>query len=226
MKPLLIIRPEPGAAATLAAARSAGLEAYAEPLFEVRPRAWSAPDPASIDGLLIGSANALRHAGPQLSLYAGKPVYAVGAATMAAAEAAGLVRGSAGTGGLQEVLDALPPSPLRLLRLAGAVHVALRLPETVRMETAIVYHAAPVPLGPQAQRWLGEGETVALLHSAAAARHFAAEVARCGVEPARIAIAALGPRIAAAAGPGWAAVRSAVRPDDAALLALAREMCQ
>ena len=39
-------------------------------------------------------------------------------------------------------------------------------------------------------------------------------------------IAALAPRIAAAAGDGWGEVATAALPSDAALLALARQMCQ
>ena len=69
------------------------------------------------------------------------------------------------------------------------------------------------------------GEPVVLLHSAEAARHFAAEVDRLGLSRGRIALAAFAPRIAAAAGTGWAASRAARQPNDPALLALAREMC-
>jgi uroporphyrinogen-III synthase len=40
-----------------------------------------------------------------------------------------------------------------------------------------------------------------------------------------IGLAALAPRIADAAGDGWRDVRSAAQPSEAALLALARDMC-
>ncbi|MBS1240071.1 MAG: uroporphyrinogen-III synthase, partial [Proteobacteria bacterium] len=62
-------------------------------------------------------------------------------------------------------------------------------------------------------------------HSAEAARHFTAECDRLGLDRANIALAALGPRIAAAGGGGWREVRSAQSPREAALLALARDMC-
>jgi uroporphyrinogen-III synthase len=64
-----------------------------------------------------------------------------------------------------------------------------------------------------------------LLHSGAAARRLAAECDRQAIHRRDIALAALSPRIAEAAGPGWAALRSAAEPTEAALLALAREMC-
>jgi uroporphyrinogen-III synthase len=70
---------------------------------------------------------------------------------------------------------------------------------------------------------LREGGLV-LLHSGAAARHFAAECDRLGLRRGNIALAALGERIARAAGTGWAALRWAGEPRDAGLLALARDM--
>jgi uroporphyrinogen-III synthase len=55
-----------------------GLDAYAFPLFETQPRTWDAPAPDTFDALLLGSANVMRHGGPDLALYAGKPAYCVG----------------------------------------------------------------------------------------------------------------------------------------------------
>ena len=188
--PILTLRPEPGSSATIAAGHEAGLTIEACPLFEVRPLAWDPPSAESVDGLLLGSANALRHAGPGLDLFRGKPVHAVGEATARAAEAVGFTVATVGPGSLQPLVDELAPLPL-----PGAV----------------------------ASR-IGEGALV-LLHSAAAARHFAAECDRLGVPRSRVRLAALGPRIAAAAGEGWAEVRSATEPREPPLLALARDMC-
>ena len=53
MTPLIVIRPQPGCDASVAAARAFGLVAQGHPLFEVRPLEWDAPDPASFDALLI-----------------------------------------------------------------------------------------------------------------------------------------------------------------------------
>ena len=224
MTQVLIIRPEPGASATLAAARALGLDAVAQPLFEVRACAWDAPDPAAIDGLLLGSANAIRFAGPALTLYSGMPAHAVGALTLEAARAHWLVPGIAGEGGLQAVIDALPQTPTRLLRLAGAEHVALELPPHVTLETRVAYAAKHLPMPAECAELLVMGALV-LLHSAAAAHHFAGECDRLKVPRAAISIAALGPRIAAAAGHGWATCHAADMPNDPALLALAVKMC-
>ncbi|HEX7711778.1 MAG TPA: uroporphyrinogen-III synthase [Sphingomonadaceae bacterium] len=224
MRRIVAIRPEPGLSATLEAGRAAGLEIAGWPLFEYRPRDWQAPDPGQVDGLLVGSASAIRLAGPRLDRFRDKPVHAVGEATACAADRAGLRVETVGDAGLQKLLGRLATRPLRLLRLAGAEHVPLIAPEGIELETRIVYGLDMLPLPPQLADLLREGAVV-LLHSAAAARHFAAECDRRGVLRAPIALAALGPRISAAAGSGWAAVRAAQTPTEAALLALARDMC-
>ncbi len=201
---VLALRPEPGLAATLAVA-------------------WDCPDPAGIDGLLIGSANAILHGGPHLARLREKPVYAVGEATAAAARAAGFTVAMTGSGGLQGVLDAIA-APCHLLRIAGEEHVPLTPPPGVTFAEVIAYHSVALPLDP-ATRLLAAGEPLALLHSAATARHFAAECDRLGLARAAIALAALGPRIAAAAGEGWGAVHTAATPDEGALLQLAFDLC-
>ncbi len=220
--PIIAIRPEPGCTATVERGRKAGLAIEPWPLFEVRPLPWDAPQ-GRIDGLLLGSANAVRQAGPGLDPFHAVPAYAVGRATAAAAEAAGLRVAAVGRSDLQALLDTLRP-PLTLLRLAGEEHVPLRRPLGIVIETRIVYRNAPLPM-PEGLADSLRGGGLVLLHSAAAARHFAAECDRSGIPRAAIALAALGPRIAAAAGAGWRACRSAEEPRDAALLALAGDMC-
>lgn len=220
---ILAIRPEPGSAATIAAGREVGLAIEACPLFELRPLAWNPPAPDEIDALLLGSANAVRHGGATLALFAGKPAYVVGDATALAAEAAGFPVAAMGRGQLQPLVDTLPP-PLRLLRATGAEHVPIVPPPGVSIETRIAYDSSPLQVPGELAGGLAAGALV-LLHSAAAARHFAAECDRLGVARSAIHLAALGPRIAAAAGSGWAEVRSAPEPREPALLALARQMC-
>jgi uroporphyrinogen-III synthase len=223
--PLLILRPEPGNAATHAAATALGIAAVSAPLFTIQAVAWDAPGP--VDALLIGSANAIRHAGPALSAYAGMPTYTVGAATAQAAREAGLNVVAVGTGGLQPVLDGVTHT--RLLRLAGQERVALTPPPHVQMIERIAYAATPVPLPDGAARLMLThalpGIAVAL-HSAAAAAHLAGEMARLNLPRARLHLITLGPRISQAAGEGWAAIHTARTPDERSLLALAAQVCQ
>jgi uroporphyrinogen-III synthase len=220
---LLALRPEPGLAATLEKARAMGLAITPCALSEIRALDWDCPDLARYDGLLIGSANAILHGGASLAQFIDKPVYAVGGATAAAARAAGFTVAMTGSGGLQGVLDAIA-APCHLLRIAGEEHVPLTPPAGVSFDEVIAYRSVTLPLDPAAGL-LASGEALVLLHSAATAAHFAAECDRLGLARAKISLAALGPRIAAAAGEGWRAVHTAPRPDEATLLAMARDVC-
>jgi uroporphyrinogen-III synthase len=124
---------------------------------------------------------------------------------------------------LQSLVDGLAAS-LRLLRVTGAEHVPLATSDGIEVETRVAYESVALPLPETLAARLRSG-VLMLLHSAAAARHFAAECDRCGVPRNAIALAALAPRIADAAGEGWRELRSAAAPSEAALLALARDMC-
>lgn len=221
--PIVAIRPEPGCSATVEAGRALGLDIGGHPLFEVGTREWAVPRPDEIDALLIGSANAIRYGGAGLTAFRGKPVYAVGEATADAARAAGFAIAGVGRGGLQSVLDRVP-APQRLLRLAGEDHVPLVPPDGVTIDTRIAYASEPLPMPADLAQRLRDGAVV-LLHSAQAARYFASECERLGVPRGSVALAALGLRIAAAAGHGWRVCLSASEPTEAALLALADDLC-
>jgi uroporphyrinogen-III synthase len=223
-RPLVIIRPEPGLSATVGEAEKIGFSVVSAPLFKIESRQWNPPAPDRIDALLIGSANAIRYGGDALESYREKPVYAVGESTARAARDAGFDIAGIGGGHLQPVLDGLAGQPLRLLRITGEEHVALTVPVGIEVVTRVAYASVTQPM----RAWMAtalEGGSIALLHSAAAARHFASECDRLGVSRSCIALAALAPRVAEAAGEGWEAVAMASAPNDAALLALARDMC-
>ena len=63
---VLVLRPNPGDAATIARAEGMGFVAIAAPLFGIVPVAWT-PSDAPHDALMLTSANALRHAGDALA---------------------------------------------------------------------------------------------------------------------------------------------------------------
>lgn len=222
--PVVAIRPEPGLTATLDAAAEAGLAVMGEPLSQVLPVEWRVPDPKEFDGLLIGSANVFRHGGEALPLLRSLPVLAVGETTAEAARQAGFEIEVTGTGGLQSVLDALPPRERRLLRLSGEENVVLQPPGHADVREIAIYRIAPLPMSERLANTLGKGAIV-LLHSAGSARHLAEECDRLSIDRGAIRLAALGPRILSAAGEGWGEMRPSNEPNDAALLALVREMC-
>lgn len=224
MSRILAIRPEPGLAATIAAGRVEGLAIEGWPLFEIAPCAWEAPSPETIDALLLGSANALRHGGAALDAFKGKPVYAVGETTAQAARAAGYAVAEVGEGGLQNLLDSLAGQELRLLRLAGVERVPLAPPAGIGIVTCIVYESRALPMPAALEAAMRDGALV-LVHSAMAMRHLGEQCDARAIARENVAIAALSPRIATAAGEGWLRVSAAATPNEAALLALARDMC-
>ena len=130
-----------------------------------------------------------------------------------------------GEGGLQALLGSLQSGHQRLLRFTARERVEVIAPPGVSITEAVTYASEPRPMPLELVELLAGGAVV-LLHSGEAARHFAAECDARGIARRNIAVAALAPRIAAAAGGGWAAVETAAEPRDQALLALADQLCQ
>jgi uroporphyrinogen-III synthase len=222
MRPLLVLRPEPGAAATVARAQAAGFEAIAAPLFTTSPLAWDAPAAHAHDALMLTSANAVRHSGPGLDLYRSLPVYAVGEATASAAREAGF----------QDVrIGARDAAALVALMVRDGIHRPLHLagrdyrdvPTTLTIERRLVYAAEPVAALPGAAHIALERQAVALIHSPRAGALLARLLAEAGIDASHVPVAAIS--AAAAAGP-WRAVAIAAAPDDGALLAAAAGLCE
>ena len=218
MTALLVLRPEPGASATVERARQRGLTAVAVPLFEVRPVEWETPDSATFDAMLLTSANAVRFGREKLAQLRALPVHAVGAATADAAREAGFDVASIGDAGVDRMLGSLEQN-LRLLHLCGKDR---RTPRDARQAITplVVYRTNEIP----ADLSQAPG-SVAMIHSPSAGERFAALVDEAGIDRSSIAIAAISVEAAARAGEGWAAVGSAQSPNDDALLALTERLC-
>jgi uroporphyrinogen-III synthase len=211
---VLILRPEPGAAETAMRARALGLEPIVAPLFAIRPLAWTPPDPAGFDAVLLTSANAARHGGGGMTPFFALPCYAVGERTAEAARDAGFVdvrTGSSDAAALVALAERDGFSSM--LHLCGQDHIDLD-----RVSSIAVYAADPSgTLPPEPE------QAVVLLHSPRAAARFA-ELA--GARRDAFRIAAISTAAAAAAGPGWRSVAIAAAPRDQALLELAAKLCQ
>ena len=212
---MLVLRPEPGASATVDRARQLGLEALAAPLFEIEPVDWDAPEAGSFDGLLLTSANAVRQGGDKLRDLRGLKTYAVGTATAATAREAGFDVAALGNAGVSRLLASIEPD-LRLLHLCGECR---RSPEASRQSiTAIIVYRSKTIDRPKLPALVG---VIALIHSPRAGRRFG-ELVRARDQ---VSIAAISADAAAAVGDGWAAVETASEPSDDALLALAASLC-
>ncbi|MGF7148233.1 uroporphyrinogen-III synthase [Sphingomonas zeicaulis] len=216
---LLILRPQPGAAATAVRAEALGFGCIVAPLFSVAPVDWVAPDPAGFDAVMMTSASAARLGGVALAAFRALPLYAVGAATAAAALDAGFGDIRTGDRDAAALIErARDDGATRLLHLAGADHIALAAPGLTR----IIVYAAVERADPLAGVPI-EDDMIALLHSPRAAARLAA-VLPAGVR-ARLRIAAISAATARAAGEAWRAVAVADLPADAALLAAAAGLC-
>ena len=213
MSRLLVLRPEPGASATVERARQRGLDAVAIPLFKIEPIDWKLSDVEGFDGVLLTSANAVRCGGKQLEALRGLPAYAVGEATAEAAREAGFDIAATGDSGVDRLLYSIA-SDLKLLHLCGEER---RAPESPNQQITpiAVYRAVPVE-DPKIR-----DSGVALIHSPRAARRLAELMSDRG----HIAIAAISEAAADAAGNGWLSVEAADQPNDEALLALAERLC-
>lgn len=216
MRPVAIFRPEPGACRTEERAQQLGLATIRIPLFRVEPREWQIPD-GRFDGLLLTSANAVRHGGPNLAALTHLPVHAVGSATADAARQAGFTVATCGEGFVESLLASLPEG-LRLLH-PGGVH--RRNPERAHQEIipVAVYEAVAIPDPAGMERLAG---SVALVHSPRAGRRLAELVP----DPSKIAIAAISGAAAETCGEGWERIAIAASPDDDALLSLAARLCE
>jgi uroporphyrinogen-III synthase len=220
MRPVVVLRPEPGASETIERAREQGLEAISIPLFEIEQVEWEAPDPTAFDALLLTSANAIRHSGGRLKALRALPVHAVGAATAKAASDAGFTIASSGSAGVDELLDGLDPG-IRLLHLSGEDR---RTPVNARqaIEAIPVYRSRAIDPPPALDR---ATSSVVLVHSPRAGERFAGIIDRAGVSRRSVSIAAISSAVSEAVGSGWEMVVIADGPSDEALLALAARLC-
>jgi uroporphyrinogen-III synthase len=219
--PLIVTRPNPGGAATLARARALGLDARHLSLFAARPLAWIAPDPRDFDALLLTSAQAARLGGTGLARLSALPVHAVGAATAEAATAAGLRVTEVGTSDAQTLIDAMTSRGIaRILWLCGRD----RTDFDARGAAISALPSYAVDTVPPPAEWpaLVAAPAVLLAHSARAAERIAALAPGARAHLALVAISA---KAASAAGAGWGDIAVAERPDDAAMLALAHALC-
>lgn len=218
--PLIVTRPEPGNAATIGRAKAMGFDARAIPLFAARPLAWDVPAAEDFDALLLTSAFAVKLAGSDLSRLSSLQIYAVGAATAQAAEAAGLTVAMTGSGDAQSLLDAMALQKIRnILWLCGRDRSEFD-PRGAAIMPLPCYAVDPVP--PSAEWFdLIAGPAVLLAHSGRAAKRISDLV---GDARGHLTLVAISASVAAAAGDGWGGLAIPEQPDDAAMLAEARSL--
>ncbi len=215
---LLVLRPQPGADATVKRAEALGIEAVAMPLFVIEPVLWDVPDPGKYDALIITSANTLVHAGHGLEQLQGLPVLAVGPATASQAKAAGFKVCVIGDSGVAHLIGLAKKYGYReLLWLTGADHVEVAWPSAIQIDRVIVYCSVKITHPEGIAAVLGD-PVITALHSPRAAKYFAEICDGNGIDKHQQSLAALSPAVAKAAGAGWSNVVTAEHPNDASLL--------
>lgn len=222
MRQVLVLRPEPGASRTAAAARAMGLAPLVVPLFAVAPLEWSARSAHNFDAVMFTSANALAHGGPGILRYTALPTYAVGTATAEAAKRAGFVDVREGGSDAAALVERLAADGRgRVLHLGGLDRRDAEAAD-VTIERVAVYASRALPK-PEALAMALARSPVALAHSPRAAARLAQLAAP--EQRARVILAAISAAAASAARAGWQSIAVADRPDDAALLELAARLC-
>lgn len=222
MKPVIILRPEPGASESAARARRLGLLPRLCPLFEARPIGWEAPPREGFDALLMTSAQAARLGGAQLARYHGLPAYAVGSATARAMAEAGfqnIVHGDLDGSAIAARIAA--DGHRRLLHLGGTTVTPIGA-APLSIQRVPVY-----TIGEKAETGLHallEPGAVLLVHSPRAGSRLAALIDP--LQRRDLHIIAISPAALDACGRGWASGEAPDRPDDERMLALAVRLCE
>lgn len=222
---LLLTRPEADNEPLAGRLRAAGHRVSGAPMLEIDALGGGPIDDRPAAGILLGSANAVRHGAARLARRE-LPVWCVGEATAAAAAAAGFrdlrVGGGDGATLARFVIEQARPDDGPLLYPCGVE----RRPEPergllqagFRVEAVPVYEAREADGLPEAVAdALARGDIDAvLLYSPRSARRFADLAARM-LRPGLV-LAALSPAVAGALGDVHGRVVTAPRPDEAALL--------
>jgi uroporphyrinogen-III synthase len=97
--------------------------------------------------------------------------------------------------------------------------------EPQQISERVVYRSEALAIAPEQLAVLGK-PCVALAHAAGALSDLHALLTRHGLNKCQIRVAAMSPRIAQSANSGWESLTAAPTPSDAALLALAADLCR
>jgi len=229
---VLITRPRAEAEALAQFLRARGIESTIEPLLEIEPIATPAPSLDGVAALLFTSANGAR-AFAAVESRRDLPVYAIGARTAEVAREAGFANVESADGDVAAlaalVRRKVDPASGALLHGAGAAVkgdlAAMLAPDGFEVRRVTLYEAVPAKaLSSAVVAALRDGSLDAvLLFSDRSAVTFILLVRSAGVEEtcARLIAFCLSPSVAeAASAVRWRAVRTASRPEQAALLDL------
>jgi uroporphyrinogen-III synthase len=225
MARVLVMRPEPEAAATARRLEAAGHEAILAPLQRIAREPGRPPD-GPFDALAVTSAHALPDDRGWIDAHRAILLHAVGPRTAAAARAAGfraVEQGPGDAAGLAARLVAAVPRPARVLYLAGAVRrpdlEAALAAAGIGVRTHVAYRTEPAPDATSILvRALARAPDAALHYSPASARLYASLIAEAEIDAGLIHVCLSAAVAEALGGTARETARVAVRPDEDALL--------
>ncbi|MBB4631554.1 uroporphyrinogen-III synthase [Sphingosinicella soli] len=223
MTRVLITRPHPGAGETAARILALGHEPVVAPLFEITARQWAAPA-AMPDAVMFTSAAAPREGGPAMASFLALPCFCVGARTAAAARLAGFtdVRAPDVDDGGALLAAIAAAGKVSVLHLCGLEIAGYAPPPGLRLDRRVVYGAS-LHGWTDEERETARGADVALVYSPRGGEALAAAL---GAGRSNVRLAAISRNAASAAGDGWAARAVAARPEEDALFAAAKLLCE
>ncbi|MEJ0017965.1 MAG: uroporphyrinogen-III synthase [Acetobacteraceae bacterium] len=229
---VLITRPEPGASETAARVAALGYQPVVAPLMAIRMLRANLPPSARVQAVLVASGNAVA-ALPESHRHL--PLFAVGEATAARAQAAGFASVSSADGdaaALAALVAARCDRDAGPLLLAAGRGQGLELTDRLRAEgfgvvRRAVYAAVPAAELPEPAHaaFLAGRLAAALLFSAETARHCVRLLDSARLHEAVRSVDALAigrPAAVALEALPWRRIRVADRPDQDAMLALLR----
>lgn len=233
MKRILVTRPREEAEALAVRLGPLGFTPIVEPMIEVRFVDGAAIDAEGVQAIVFTSANgvrALKTARGGSVLSRALPAFAVGAATAAAARAAGfgdVIEGQGSVEGLAAMIVArCPPSAGAVMHVCGSIVArdlaALLAPSGIRLIRAVLYESIQATrLQPETLALLASGEiAAALFFSPRTAQAFVNLVKEAGIAAAMgsVVALALSPAVADVLRLPFARVTTAARPTTDALL--------
>jgi uroporphyrinogen-III synthase len=233
MMRVLVTRPREDAEALAVRLGLLGFEAVIEPMIEVRFADGAAIDSEGAQAVVFTSANgvrALKNARGGSTLSRMLPVFAVGAATAAAARAAGFRDVIEGQGSVEELARTIvarcPPSAGSVIHICGSIVArdlaALLAPSGIRLIRAVLYESIQATqLQPETRALLASGKiAAALFFSPRTAQAFVNLVNKAGLAASMgsVTALALSPAVAEVLRLPFARVTAAARPTADALL--------
>jgi len=222
IRPLLLLRPQPGNDASAERARALGIEVVQLPLFEIVPLDHGPAPNGPFDALLVTSPNGARYGAYVIERFADLPIYTVGETSAQAVREHGGKDVRMGGGDAARTIPMIVADGVKtVLHICGE---EVRPFDTLGLTITqhIVYGSDARDMRPFTKMLVTMPPSVIAIHSPAAGRRLSALMPpSCRNHM----VLGLSEAAAEAAGTGWRKVHVSPTPDDSALLRIATTLC-